>query len=165
MKFRSEVNLPRSHVPLFPDRCVFCREPGPGEAMRFTTGTIAWWTVVVAAYAFPFSVTVPACGPCRRRSRLEWWGLLAFVSGAIFVSMLAMFPFRNAIPPLARRLIAVAVGLFAGATYGLYRASRLQPFDVTAFPRRVDYEFIDHGDAVEFAAPNSDAAWVKIEEN
>ena len=44
----------------------------------------------------------------------------------------------------------------------LYEVLFAAPFDVTAYPDSVDYEFASIDYAVEFASLNHDAQWVKV---
>ena len=40
----TDINLPRTHSPRFPDRCVVCRCHTPNFHVRLITSSIGWWT-------------------------------------------------------------------------------------------------------------------------
>ena len=44
----------------------------------------------------------------------------------------------------------------------IYNVVHAPPFDMTAYSDSVDYEFASIDDAIEFAALNSNAEWVKV---
>ncbi len=56
----------------------------------------------------------------------------------------------------------IGVSLVCLVPQFLFEIFFARPFDVTAFPNSVDYEFTSEAYATEFAVMNMDAEWVKI---
>ena len=73
MPFSTDVNLPRTRTPVFPDRCVTCGLPQPGRVIRVRTNSIGWWTIVFWSRGAHFSVEAPACEPCRHQMIRQRW--------------------------------------------------------------------------------------------
>ena len=42
MPLSTDVNLPKSQMPIFPDRCVACGQPQPGENIQVCTHALGW---------------------------------------------------------------------------------------------------------------------------
>src|SRR5437867_10864857 len=103
MALSTDINLPKSRVPVFPDRCVACGQSQPGTTIRICTNAIGWWTFAFWMFGWRFCVDVPACVSCRARmlsqkwlSRILTWGL-AFIGVALAGYLLAAYqgPFKR----------------------------------------------------------------------
>jgi hypothetical protein len=154
MPLGTDVNLPKSHPPVFPDRCVACGAEHPGATYRAGTNAIGWWTLAFWSFGQRLTVEVPACEPCRGRMRRQRWVQLAVnAAGAVAGVGLAMSLLRWYQGPLKRWLV-LGIALVCLLPVILWETFFPRPFEMTAFSDTVDYEFRDSGYAKEFAALN-----------
>lgn len=161
----TDVNLPRHHKPLFPDRCVVCQAEEPDGTVRLITGTVGWWTWLLWMLGKPLIVKAPACRWCA-------WKLhgLRFVSLAAtcFACWLVLWFFwpqvQHLVPEGLHRFAKIGLFILTVLPQCMFEVWYAPPFCVTAFKSSVDYEFTSHVYAVDFAVRNfdADAEWVKI---
>ncbi len=159
----TDINLPRSHVPRFPNRCVVCGHHEPNSHVRLMTGTLGWWTWLFWWWGKPFIAKAPACNLCA-------WKLhgLRFISLAVTIAIaLAAFwliwpHFKEAVPRGMRSWAMMGLGLVCLLPQIIFEVFFAKPFDVTAFAESVDYEFTSTSYAIDFATMNLDAEWVKV---
>lgn len=164
MAMSVDVNLPRSHEPRFPDRCVVCGRDGPRSHARIVTGTLGWWTWLMWWWGRPFTVKAPTCPGCAWKLQgLRGASLLATMLITALALVLIWPLFNDSVPPGLRRWAMMGLALVCILPQIVLEVLHARPFDVTAFQDSVDYEFTSLAYAVEFAAMNVDAAWVKIE--
>ncbi len=157
MPFNIDVTLPKSCTPRFPDRCAICGKPSPGDTYRVTTRTIN--SGASATTAGPkFSAEAPACRLCRDQMRRHIWGRIAanvvFILGGLGVGIRVISGHHTAFA----NVILFVICLLCLAPLIAWRMYHPLPFDITAYPDTVDYEFHDRAYAQEFAALNEDAA-------
>ena len=50
MAISTDVNLPRVHIPQYPQRCVRCGADPQGKTIKIWTHTIGWWTYLLWAF-------------------------------------------------------------------------------------------------------------------
>lgn len=164
MALSTDVKLPRSYEPVFPPVCVVCQCPEPESSLRLSSGTIGWWSFLIAWWHRPLTVTAPACHRCAWRLQL---GRALSVLITIGISFAALFylwsPIAQAVPPGIGRLIRLAIVLACLSPLIAYELFWPRAFDVTPFPDSVDYEFASPEMAVEFAIANAAAPWVEID--
>lgn len=164
MTISSEVNLPRSHVPRFPDRCVACGCSGPGSLTRISAGKIGGWgTWLFWWLQRPFIVRAPACNWCGwKLHRLRLLSSLITISIAV-VALWYLWPYLGQHVPRALRPVAgtALVALFLMPLWVL-EALFASPFNATVHPESVDYEFTAKDYALEFVMLNSDAEWIRV---
>jgi hypothetical protein len=157
MPVSTDVNLPKCHKPVFPDRCVACGAPGPDATYRAGTNAIGWWTLAFWVPGRRFSVDVPACTPCRRRMRRQWWVQLAVNAAVILagcgVALFLLDGFQGAL----KRWLGLGVVLACLTPVVLWETYFPRPIDLTAYAKTVDYEFRDPEYAAEFSALNRPA--------
>jgi len=154
MPLSTDVKLPKSHPPVFPDRCVVCGANHPDATYRAGTNAIGWWTLAFWSFGQRFTVEVPACEPCCGRMRRQRWVQLAVnaavaVAGvAVAMSLLQWYrgPFK--------RWLVLGIALVCLLPVILWETFFPRPFDMTAFSDTMDYEFRDSAYAEEFAALN-----------
>lgn len=165
MAFSTDVNLPRSHRAVFPDKCVVCGTSEPGATLRLITGTLGWWTWLLQWFGKPFIVTVPACRVCAWKLRVVRLGSWVIVLGMMSFVYWVVWPHLDpAIPQALRRWMIVMLTIVCLLPQMLVGVFFPHAFDVTAHPDSVDYEFADKQLAAEFATSNFHAEWVKVNE-
>lgn len=163
MAMSTDVNLPKTHKARFPNRCVACLAEEPDARLRFLTGSIGWWSWLLAWFGRPFTVHVPACKSCRLTMRLQRYASFAITIALLFLAWEFVVPeLSEDYTRSTRRWLMLGVGLLALTPQILYEVFFPRPFDLTAYSKSVDYEFKDEAYAHEFATLNEDAAWVKI---
>src|SRR5439155_11209867 len=155
MALSTDVNLPKTQQPVFPDRCVACGQEQPGNTMRVCTNAIGWWTITLWWFGPRFCVDVPACDGCRHTMRQQrWirhvitWGL-GIIGVVVAVSLLQWYrgPFK--------RWLALGVALTCMSPWFLWETVFPPVVDLTAYADTVDYEFQNADYAREFAALNN----------
>ena len=159
-----DVNLPRSHLVRFPERCVVCGHPTPDALVRVRTGTIGWWSWLLRRFGNTFVVKAPACTRCAMRLHafrfLSLLTTVALVAGAFWF----IWPhFKGSIPRPMHKLGMMALGIFCCLPQIIFEIFFAAPFNLTAYADSVDYEFTSEAYAAEFAALNADAEWVKVD--
>lgn len=158
----TDVNLPKSHVALFPDRCVVCEREHPSSHVRILTGSIGWWTFLWM-FGSPFYVKAPACRFCGWK--LQWMRLLslAVTLTIVAVAMLYAWPYLQPhVPKAFRKWGMMGFAILCLLPQIIFEIVFPKPFDVTAFSDNVNYEFRSRRYAVDFSLQNGDALWVKI---
>src|SRR5687768_11670235 len=111
MPVSTDITLPKSHTPVFPDRCVACGVDAPGGNYRAGTHAIGWWTLAFWSFGPRFTVEVPACETCRRRMRRQRWLQLAvnavFILAGVSVAFYLLQWYRGPF----KRWLALGIGL------------------------------------------------------
>ncbi len=157
MGMSTKVSLPKSTVPLWPDRCVRCGRSGPGETHRLAVLVETFFGL----FPWPSGITVPvpACGPCWRR--LAWNRVFRYV---LFFAPMVLTPVLLYVLVRANVLtgrlwshrqmpaVGLVVGALPGLIYNVFFPMRLDAFLGKAF---ITYEFADASAAEEFRALNS----------
>jgi hypothetical protein len=150
----TDINLPKSVRPAFPDRCTACGVEHPGGFYRAVTHAIGWWTLAFWSFGPRFSIDVPACQPCCGRMRRQRWIRLAVNTAFILIGVGIGFSlFRGYRGPLKKWLI-LPVALVCLLPVMVWETLFPRPIDLTAYSTTVDYEFRDMVYAQEFAALN-----------
>jgi hypothetical protein len=153
MPLATDVNLPKDHIPIFPDRCVCCGRERPGGVFRIGTQAIGWWTLL-SHFGPRFTAEVPACGACRVRMRRQRW--LRFLISAAFVVAgvsIAMSLLKWYHGPF-KKWLAMGITLIFLTPLILWETLFPPPVDLTAYAETVDYEFRDAEYAADFAELN-----------
>jgi hypothetical protein len=111
MALNTDIGLPKTLKPIFPDRCVACGVPNPDSSLRIGTNAIGWWTIAFWTFGRRFTVDVPACETCRWQMIRQRW-LRRIVSGIfIFAGLsLAIYLLGSFRGPL-KRWLAMGVAL------------------------------------------------------
>ncbi len=154
MPLSTDINLPKGHRPVFPNRCIACGSPDPGSVYRVSTHAIGWWTVVFMSWGKRFAVDAPACEACRRRLRRQWWMRLAVNVAFIAAGILAAFYVLHGVQGGWKRPVMVGIVIVSLLPLCLWELLTPRPIDLTAYSETVDYEFRDPAYAAEFAALN-----------
>ena len=158
MPISTDVNLPKSHPPVFPDRCVACRADRPGATYRAGTNAIGWWTLSLLSFGRRFTVEVPACASCRGRMRRQRWLQLAVNAIVIAAGVAVAGSLLQWYQGPFKRWLMLAIVVVCLLPVILWETFFPRPFDMTASSNNVDYEFSDSAYAEEFAALNQVAA-------
>jgi hypothetical protein len=155
MALSTDVTLPRTHTPVFPDRCVACGMPCPEGFVRVATHSIGWWTIVFWTHGARFSVEVPACEPCRRQMIRQRWirsaADVAFAAVGVGIAIYVLGSLRN---PL-RRWLGLGIALLCMLPWIVWEFVFPRPIDLTSYAHTVAYEFRDEDYAQEFAELNT----------
>jgi hypothetical protein len=157
MAMSTDVSLPKSTVPLWPDRCVRCGLSQPGETHQLAVLVYSFFGL------FPWrsgiTVPVPACGQCwRRLARNRVFRYLLFFVPAILTPVLLIVLVHTNV--LTGRLwshrqmpgLGLIVGALPGLIYNVFFPMRI---DATLGKTLIKYEFADAAAAAEFRALNS----------
>jgi hypothetical protein len=164
MSLSTDVNLPRSHAPQFPDRCVVCGANEPKSTVTLLTGTQGWWTWILWTFGWPLIVKAPACRWCGWRLHIGRLCGLILTIAITLAAIWYVWPHMSAFVPRSIKIWAQAgLALTCLLPYILYQVFFPRPFDITAFSDSVDYSFRDRKAAFTFAISNSDAAWTKVD--
>jgi hypothetical protein len=150
----TDVNLPKSVLPTFPDRCVACGVEHPEDSYRVGTNAIGWWTLASWSFGQRFSVEVPSCGPCRAGMQRQRWARLAVNMACAIVGVGVGFSVLRWYAGPLKKWLVMAVALVCLLPVVLWETLFPRPLDMTAFSETVDYEFRDATYAQEFAKLN-----------
>lgn len=158
MPMSTDVKLPKTIVPDWPDRCVCCGKERPGDTLTVKTRTVGLMTLFFW-WSGKFHKTVaPACRECRadfRKSRLlsQFVMLLIILVGVALAIWLLGFYYDGP----GKKWIVMAIVIGCATPYILLQVAFPPVFDVTVFSKTVSYEFRDSAYAYEFAALNPGA--------
>jgi hypothetical protein len=157
MPLSTDIRLPKTMKPIFPDRCVACGTPSPVGSLRISTNAIGWWTIAFWAFGRRFSIDAPACETCRRQMRRQRW-LRSIICGLFIVAGLgvAIYLLGSFRGPL-KRWLAMGIVLGCLIPYFAWETLSPRPIDLTAYSGTVEYEFRDEEYADEFLALNQQA--------
>ncbi len=163
MALSTDINLPRSHVADFPNRCVICNARSPASHVRVMTGSIGWWTWLFWWFGKPFVAKAPACTLCGWKLHgIRLLSLLVTIGIVVVILWLIWPHLEDAIPRELRKWVFLVLALTCLAPQLVFEVYFARPFDVTAYADSVDYEFASHDYATDFAMLNGDAEWVKV---
>jgi hypothetical protein len=162
MPLSTDVNLPKQHPARFPDKCVVCGGP-PNTTVRLITGSIGWWTWLLWWFGMPFMVRVPTCTTCGWKLHLQRWLSLLLTIGVTVAVYFLIWPLvSDQVPRALRKWVMMGLALLCLMPLFLYEVFKPAAISITAYSDSVDYEFRNEELALEFAALNQDAEWVKI---
>ena len=165
MATSTDVNLPRTCTPQFPDRCVVCGCQNPNSHVRLLTGSIGWWTVVFWTWGKFFIAKAPSCFGCAWMLHgLRFISLLMTLT-TISIAIWFIWPhIKESVPPGIHKPAILVLALLCLLPKVIFEVFFPMPFDMTVFADSVDYEFKSKDYAVEFAVLNIDAEWVKVDD-
>ncbi len=156
MALSTDITLPRTQTPVFPDRCVACGVPCPETFIRVGTHSIGWWTILFWTHGARFSVNVPTCEPCRGKMIRQRWVRLAVE--AIFVAVgvsVAVYVLGGSLRGPLKRWLALLIVLLCMLPWFVWELVFPRPIDLTAYAHSVNFEFRDEDYAEEFAELNT----------
>jgi hypothetical protein len=157
MPSSTDIKLPKTVTPIFPDRCVACGVPDPDSRLRVGTNAIGWWTIAFWTFGPRFSVDVPACEGCRqqmiRQRRLRLFVCGIFIVVGFGVALYVLGSFRGPV----KRWLAMGIVLACMIPWFVWETFSPRPIDLTAYADSVQYEFRDEDYADEFLELNQDA--------
>ena len=163
MAHSTDINLPRSHVPSFPDECVVCEQDHPGGHVRVIAGTLGWWTYLLGWLGTPFVVKAPACRNCAWKLQAQ---RVASVLITIIVGLAVLFwiwpNIKDSIPPSVHRWAFGGICVLCLLPMLWLQVCYPPPFSIMAYSNSVDYQFRSMRYALEFVAWNKLAPWVKV---
>jgi len=163
MPLSTDVNLPRTHLAKYPERCVRCGADPQGKTIRIWTHAIGWWTYLLWAFGKGFTTHPPVCGDCGLRFRAQRWGRSLVPLLIALIVLVFIWPLldRNLFLEFRKWIIMGSI-LLCSAPYFLWEVIFPPAIDITAFNDRVDYEFADEDYAYDFAELNEEAEWVEV---
>ena len=154
MPLATTINLPRGVEPRWPDRCIVCRRETPGATVSVCTASIGLHTLLTGGFGRLYWARVPACRGCGRRL---WAGRvfrIVITLGLLFVGVtIALWVLGRYDGPL-RRPLGIGIALGSLLPYFMLEAFFPPVFDMTAMPKKVDYEFRDATYAADFESLN-----------
>lgn len=162
MPTSTDIKLPKSQPPAFPERCVACGLPAPGTTYRARVGAGEFWTAAFWGFGRAFAVDVPACESCIGRMRRQRYLRAAAFVAATAVGIVAGIYvgdalFREFRKPWRRwlvKLTAVAVWFACCLPVFLFEVFSPRPLSLSESADAIEYEFRDAEYAREFAALN-----------
>jgi hypothetical protein len=151
-----KVTLPGTHRPVFPDRCVSCGEPDPGDRVIVDRLVLGWWLLAHAAPGRRFTVTVPVCPACQESPERRNNVVLGFRRTIYFLLLMAwmfalLFMDKESV---AQWVVLFAIGAILGISAFKRRSSLKPAFGMTPYSETVVYRFRDEGYAAEFLSIN-----------
>jgi hypothetical protein len=164
MPLSTDINLPKNHVPRFPDECVLCRCASPDSSVRMVTGSIGWWSWLLWTFGKPHILQAPACRRCKWLIHLQRFFSLFVMLFFVWIAFWVIWPhFEDHVSKGLRKFAMMGLGVLCVAPQVIFEMFHPRQFDITAFADSVDYEFRDLGAAIEFANANHDAEWINID--
>src|SRR5262245_26372959 len=164
MAVSCDINLPKSHVPKFPNRCVVCDCGSPRSKVRIVTTSSSWRTWLWWWWiGKPFVVKAPACSWCGWK--LHWLRLLSWLAiiAIIFPLVWYIWPhFKDSVPRALRKWALMGLAVICLIPQMIFEVFFARPFDVVAYADSVDYQFTSQDYAIDFAMLNAHADWVKV---
>src|SRR5262245_37717318 len=157
----TDIKLPRSAEPVFPDRCVVCRKPQPGGRTRVRRTAASWWGAVIPILhlvsLFDGHVAhVPACSGCGLKLHAQaWWRFLAMIAIAIVFVWLGAEVVGPWVPRPLLKWVMIAATLLALLPWFVWQVLFPLAFDMTVETEEVTYEFANPQYAVDFSLINS----------
>lgn len=159
----TDVSLPKSKKPVFPDECVVCGAESPKNKVKVGTNSIGWWTVLTWFHGSRFSVRIPACKSCAIRLQLRRWGALAVF---MILSVLVLFVIAPLISPHVagpmRRWVLMIGLLLCLSPFFVWEFLFPPAFDMTAYSKTVDYEFKNEDYALKFETLNEEEPEIDV---
>jgi hypothetical protein len=158
-----EVSLDAQCEAHFPDRCILCGCPGPGESLeeRVCAPT---WRRLLGPVSWPRVVRVPACGNCRqlllRQRALRTRGAsLAFVVAGLAYAVILIFSHG----PYVNFLRTGGLVLFL-APHVIWEGLFPLPFRLRMSGRNLMYVFEHNVYGREFALINPESCQYDLDE-
>jgi hypothetical protein len=163
MAISTTINLPKTHEPRFPNRCVVCGHENPSSRVRIITGTVGWWTWLLWMFGKPFVVKAPSCQVCAWKLHARRLISVLVILGCTAIVFYIIWPHvKGFVPHSIRRWAMLGLVIVCMLPYFVIEAFFAKPFDVTAYSDSVDYDFTLQDYANEFAGLNHNSGWVKV---
>ena len=164
MPLSTDVNLPKKHEAIFPERCVRWGCDPEGRSIRIWTSSIGWWTAVFWMFGRGFTARIPACRSCGWRIRVQRVGGLICVVVFGFFFLVLVGPYLEGfVPRSLRKWVAMGLLLLCLSPWFLWEVLFPPAIDITAYSKSVDYEFRDSNYAHDFAELNQHAEWINVD--
>jgi hypothetical protein len=154
MPLSTNIKLPKSVVPIFPDRCVACGFEHPGGFYRASTNAVGWWSFTFWSFGAKFSADVPACGTCSTQLRTQRLVRLAVLSAFVAVGLIVGFTLLERYHGPFKRWLVTGIAIVAVLPVLLWETLFPPPIDLTAYSETVSYEFRNATYGEEFAELN-----------
>lgn len=154
--------LPAASKPEFPDHCVACMVPRPGDLLIVKTSGWSWWdwfTPWIAWRRGKVTAEVPICASCRgpvqRMRAVQQVGVWVY----LVLALVILIPLSRAwdLPTGWRRPIVGGLALLSLLPYGVLLVLFPPAFDLSLTKGRAEYEFKNADYATLFAAANPHA--------
>jgi hypothetical protein len=156
MPLSTDIRLPKSQVPKFPDRCVVCGQEHPDDTVQVSTRAIGWWTWALWLPGRKFAVQVPACSWCGVRLRRQHFFRWLVTIVCAVAAMVLVFPILEGMDRHVRKWVGLGAVLVCLSPWFAWEIFFPPPIDLTAYSDCVDYEFRDTAYAADFALLNED---------
>lgn len=155
MPLSTDVSLPKSQEPVFPDKCIVCHAESPGNTVKIGTNSVSWSSVLLWWFGSWYRVKVPACKTCafRLQARRQGAMVVCLILTAVVVFFLAPWLTPLVAKPLRRWVLMIGV-LLCLSPFFLWEVLFPPAFEMTAFTDSVDYEFRDANYAEQFMELN-----------
>jgi hypothetical protein len=145
------VEIPKDKTPRFPSACVACNAESPGTTLRLYTHAIGWWTALFA-FGPLHHVDVPTCKRCKRRLLASRALRFLFMCACLVAAMGLTARFTEGME--WRKLYVLGAALLAVLPWLAVNFFFPAAVDVTAYDKKVEFDFRDDEYAQEFAEMN-----------
>ncbi len=157
----TKVSLPIDHQVEYPDRCVACSLPNPGERFTLKDRSYGWLQVLFWWWlGNKYQAEIPVCNMCRGSlvryhwlSRALFWGGLIVGSALTYWWFTADFKLGKGLRFLNKFLV-IGIFLLGLVPFFIYRIFLPPPVDVNLEGDKAIFDFRDADYAVEFARLN-----------
>ena len=156
MRNYTEVTLPTKLKPVFPPRCVVCEE-ATDELAKITVDTSNVLSSFLLPILFLFGwkrIEFPVCRYCRTTFFLQRWGRQAILILIASVTIYFVMPMVNGWNRQLAKLILVAIAVAVLIPYFLVEQYFPNSFNVTAYKKYTEFEFLSSDYAIEFFTLN-----------
>lgn len=156
MTLSTDITLPKSRKPAFPDKCIVCHAK-PDSIIRIAQNSqnviLAFFLPILMLFGWS-RVEVPICRSCKPRFRIQRWGREIVCWTLVIVLVWRFMPHFKDWSGLARKLAVGGLVLLGLSPYIFAEVFWPRIFDTTARGDQVDYEFASPEYAAEFEALN-----------
>ena len=157
MKTSTDVTMPTSLKPIFPNECVVCCSEtfDTAKITQNSQNPISVFFMPIL-WLFRWSrVEFPLCRNCLFRFYFQRWGRWILCCALIAIAFPIIAPYYREWSPLFRK-IAIGVSCFvAMIPYVLFEVFVPRAFNTTSYPKTTTYEFASQDLALQFYALNT----------
>ena len=152
MPLSTDITVPKGQTPVFPKKCLVCHG-SPDSSVQVARNGQNPFLVFFVPFLWFFGwerVTVPVCGKCKWRFRLQRWGRELVIVVLIFIAVWLIMPHFKGWNPLTRKVVGGALVLLVMLPVLAGDVWWPRYFDTTVRGDVVDYEFASAEYAHEF---------------
>lgn len=156
MPLATEVTLPKSHTPAWPDKCIVCHAK-PDSRAKITQNAQNPFLAFLLPFMLLFGwsrVEFPICRKCKPRFLLQRWGCELICWTVIIAAIFWLMPYFKDWSSFTRKVAICACLLVIILPNIIAEVIWPRIFDTTVKGDEIDYEFSSEDYAAEFQALN-----------